>query len=264
MSAGDASSDLVISDEAQMKILQALNNNSSFNQGDFIANINTLSAKVSSVLTGSPLEKTNQLRAIFEAANKNLRDAPDQVAVAERNYYVYEKGQVAYNTMLYDRFAKTAKDFQLNSLVMFQKFTRDLNLLIEHYRISNVQSKRVNDLLIVKRRQNKQLQKEVLAFKGHVNTNARKVAYEDKDQGNLLTIRKVLVFIYYALLVLYLLFGDFLPNAQYKNRNMWLALLLYILLPWVFNWFVKKMFALTNLIEYVTHQLPYKNAYVDI
>ena len=258
--------DLVISDETQMKIMQALNNNKSFNQGDFIANLNILSSKVSSMLTGSPAEKNNELRTKFDAAKKNLRDAPEAVVVAERNYYVYDKGQTAYNTMLYDRFAKTAQDFQTNSMALLAQFMRDLNLLIEHYRISTLQNARIEELLKVRRKENKNLLKQVHDYKGYVHTNARKVIYEENDQTQLQTVRSVIVFIYYALLVLYLIFGNFFPNAQYKNRNMWIALILYVVLPFVFNWFVKKMFALTNFVTDLWHKIPYprRNVYVNL
>ena len=39
----------------------------------------------------------------WELAKKHYKEAPEQIALAEKNYYIYDKGYPAYKEMLYGK-----------------------------------------------------------------------------------------------------------------------------------------------------------------
>ena len=69
-------------------------------------------------------KKSAELKKKFTSAQKNLRDAPEEVSLAEKNYYVFSQGYPAYEDMLFDRYSKTAEEMKKKTAAPARKAPR--------------------------------------------------------------------------------------------------------------------------------------------
>ena len=170
-------------------------------------------------------------KQVWELAKKNYENAPEDIRQAEKNYYVFDKGYPAYQDMLYDRYAKTAAEFKKTSNEKYKKVNEEILQLIDTNDTSTTYLKRMNELLRIKLGENEQLTKDIDQFLAQTQTSGRKVIYEDRGRDWLTTVRKIMLFFYFSLLVGYIILGSFIPNQLYKQWKVWLYIAMYIAFP---------------------------------
>lgn len=186
----------------------------------------------------------------WELAKKNYEHAPEDIKQAEKNYYVFDKGYSAYKDMLYDRYAKNAEEFKKSSNEKYRKVNNEILQFIDTYDTSTTYLKRMNELLRIKLRENEDLKRDIDDYLAKTQTSGRKVIYEDREREWLSTIRKIMLFFYFSLLVGYIILGNFIPNKLYKQWKVWLYIILYILFPfYILHRIVRFAFYLVNLIQ---------------
>jgi hypothetical protein len=195
----------------------------------------------------------------WELAKKKYKQAPEEIRLAEKNYYVYDKGYTAYNDMLFDRYAKTAAEFKATSNAKHEKVNAEIQELIDAHSTGGGYLQRMNDLLRIKLKEQERLKREIDQYMKRTQTNGRKVVYEDRARNGLGTIYYILLFLHFALLVLYIVFGRFIPTKAYADWKTWLLIALYISFPFFLLpsiiWFI---YFLINYIK--SWRLP-KNIY---
>ena len=170
-------------------------------------------------------------KRVWELAKKNYEHAPEDIRQAEKNYYVFDKGYPAYQDMLYDRYAKTAAEFKKTSNEKYKKVNEEILQLIDTNDTSTTYLQRMNELLRIKLGENEQLTKDIDQYLAQTQTSGRKVIYEDRGRNWLTTVRKIMLFFYFSLLVGYIILGNFIPNQLYKQWKVWLYIALYIAFP---------------------------------
>ena len=170
-------------------------------------------------------------KQVWELAKKNYENAPEDIRQAEKNYYVFDKGYPAYQDMLYDRYAKTAAEFKKTSNEKYKKVNEEILQLIDTNETSTTYLKRMNELLRLKLGENEQLTKDIDQYLAQTQTSGRKVIYEDRGRDWLTTVRKIMLFFYFSLLVGYIILGSFIPNQLYKQWKVWLYIAIYIAFP---------------------------------
>jgi hypothetical protein len=108
----------------------------------------------------------------------------------------------------------------------------------------------MNDLLRIKLGENEQVKRDIDQYLARTQTSGRKVIYEDRERDWLTTIRQIIIFVYFSLLVGYIILGSFIPNQLYKQWKVWMYIAMYIAFPfyiaiplavWILNNLLKKV-----------------------
>jgi hypothetical protein len=184
-------------------------------------------------------------RKKWELAKKQYKEAPEQISLAEKNYYVYDKGYPAYKDMLYDRYSKNVNEFKKSSNIKYKKTNEEITDMIDTYDTSSTYLIRMNELLRVKLEENERLKREIDNYISTYQTSGRKVIYEDRERDWLGTLRKIFIFIYFCMLIGYIIFGNFIPNKEYLQLRVWIYILFYIIFPFfLLNRIVRFVFSL--------------------
>ena len=206
----------------------------------------------------------NLYKQAWQAAKQNLITAPEDVSTAEKNYYVFTKGEQAYKDMLFDQYSDTAAEFNASSRVKHRAYMEKINQMITNYYAITTYAQRMDGLLDTYQQENKKYDKKIDQYIAVVHTSDRKVVYEDMNKSSLKTYRLVLTILYFALLVLYIIFGDYIGQQRYKDVLYWLIIIVYCVLPYFLNWIVTKLFMVGEYSQYLFSIRPHKNAYINL
>jgi len=195
----------------------------------------------------------------WDLAKKNYENAPEEIRLAEKNYYLYDKGYGAYKDMLYDRYSNTAAEFKLSSNKKHDELQTEIQELLANYNSGTIYLKRMNELLKIKLEEKEELAKKIDDYIGYTETNGRKVIYEDRERDGLTMYRKGLLYLFFLIVLFYIVFGKFIPEKIYKKRKAWIILALFIIIPYfLIDRVVKMIYALYH---YVNSWTLRKNVY---
>jgi hypothetical protein len=209
-------------------------------------------------------QTANKLKKIWDDSENNLKTAPTQVEIAEKNYYVYDKGYPKYQDLLFDRYSKTAEEMKSASIEKHKEYVNQVDLRIKIYDTGRTYLTRMYELLELKLEENKKLKNDIDHFIGTVQTNERKVDYSTIETTWISRIRTFELFIYYTLIVIYFLTSDFFAVERYKSKKTWFLIVLYLVFPYFLNWIVIQLYYLKKYIIHLFTTRPYKNAYENI
>ena len=165
---------------------------------------------------------------------------------------------------LYNKYSEIAKNIQEKSLQENELYMNEINSRLNNYDSEESYSTRMINVLEIEQKRNNDLELELQNLISGTNTNNRKVIYEEYDLGIIKSTRKILFYVYYLLFILYLVFGRFLSEQEYRNIYVWVGIVLYITLPFYIR-------HITNALVYAYRQFIYmknnkfsKNVYLDI
>jgi hypothetical protein len=205
-----------------------------------------------------------ELKNKWDMAQNNLRNAPEEVNVAERNYYTFINGSNAYNTILTSKNSKNAEEFRKNAMTKHTDLNKELNILLQTYETNTLYLTKMNELLKIKLEEQKELKRDIDQYIAGVQTNDRKVIYQNHDMDWLGTSRKALFFLYWSIFILYFLFSDFFSQGKYKVIKNWFIIFGYVIFPSVLNWIVRQLFALIDYIAHLFTRRSEQNVYVTM
>jgi len=206
----------------------------------------------------------NTLKQKWDLAQNNLKNAPDEVNQAEKNYYTVTKGQQAYTDMIYERNVKIAQQFKTGTTAEHENNLKELQILLKTYNSDKDYDNRLSELLKIRKAEEKELNLDIDKYLSKVQTSGRKVVYEKSDIGWVNANRSFLLFIYYTLFVYYIFVSDYFATSKYKDIKVWLLILAYFIFPHVINWITKKLFAIYDYIVYVFSNRKYKNVFLSL
>lgn len=205
--------------------------------------------------------ESSKLKQIWETAQSNLKTAPSQEEIAEKNYYVYDKGYSKYQDLLFDRYSKTAQEMKESSLLKHKTLLNELKTLMTKYEAETIYSIRMHELLKLRKKENKQLREDIDDYIKNVQTAARKVDYTTIESTWITKVRKGLLFFYYSLLIVYFLISDYFITAKYKDKKVWLMIVVYFIFPYFLNWLIIQLYYLKTYIHHLFTTRPFKNVY---
>lgn len=237
------------------------------NNLDPVALINKLNKVSQSIFCQGECQRNRirmQLQWEYEAAKQNLRSAPSQEHEAEKNLYVFDKSYQEYIAMIFNRNTVTASAFKKDSLALHTTYTTDLNVLIQQYTTEVRLAGRIEELFMTKMEDYVLLKQKLDSTEKNANTLGRKIAYEDNDASRILIIKKMILFIYYGLFVMYLIFGSFFGKQQYTNKAMWWLIYCYLLAPLITYDTSKQLFSVASWTAYMWQDTAPKNVYINI
>jgi hypothetical protein len=213
-------------------------------------------------------KRSEYLRKNMSDAEVNLAEAPFDLSLAEKNYYVFNNGQnggqAVYNNLIIDRFATTAAQFRENSKEKELEFMANLMRNISQYQGDALLLKRETDLLKIREREKEDLLKKLNKYETILQTSERKAVYENKNMDSLSIYRQVMLFIYYSIIVGYVVFGNFIPDQMYKKSNVWLILIIAVIFPIILNLIMKWLFILVDAVSYWYADIPHKDVYKEL
>lgn len=204
--------------------------------------------------------KAQELRKTFYNAEQNLSKAPCEVTEAEKNFYVYTKGEKGYEDMMLTKYTKQASKLKEEAILKHKELVNELYTLIYNYKTDKTNLSRLNELMSIRLEENEKLKKIIYDNTGIANTNDRRVVYEDRAMNWLTTVRKSLVYCLILIFALYIIFGDFFRNQRYKKVRTWLTFLAFIL----YMWNIDRLSQLTFFIVYKIKSFYTKVAPHDI
>ena len=220
---------------------------------------------------GSPKyikKKNEEYKRKWTDASNNYTNAPFELSLAEKNFYVYNSGEPGgddiYNMTIIDRFANTANDLRQNSIDKQQEFMANLTESLNQYQGEILFSERTVQLLQVRQKENADLLKKMEMYERILQTSERKVVYEVKDADSLHTWRRGMLFLYYTAIVCYIIFGNFIPDKLYNNKSVWLIIVIVSLIPIILNLVIKWIFIIFSVLGYWFNELPHKDIYSEL
>jgi hypothetical protein len=220
---------------------------------------------------GTATYKTNQRNKLltqYTAAQQNLKNAPQDLSNAEKSYYVYNEGEPGgngvYDSIIIDRYAKTADEFKKNSIDKQQQFMTELSQILKQYQAEQLFVVRANELLKDRVEENEQLNRSLSRYEAIIQTNERKVVYEISDMDGLYLYRRIMVFIYYSALTIYIVFGNFIPEKKYESFSAWVIVIILALIPIILNRVIKWLYILKEYIGYWLKEIPHKDVMINL
>jgi len=202
------------------------------------------------------LDKYNKKKTVYDAA-------PIELSRAEKNYYVFNKGEYGgqdrYDKLIMDRFATTAAQFKKNSIDKQQQFMSDLLQSIKQYQGALVFEAQMKNLLNLRTAEQNDYKKNILYYEKILQTSERKAVYENKSTDTLYSYQRVMIFLYYAGIVIFILFGNFIPDKLYLNYSVWLIIVILALIPLFLNLAIMWIFMLYDTVVYWVSDMPHKD-----
>lgn len=184
---------------------------------------------------------------------------------AEKRYYLASGGtDTGYKDILTKRYDKSAANIVQIATEKTDKSFNDIRVLISDYEATETYYRKIDEFLKIKKEENKKLKEQLEHDITLTQTNDRKVIYEAKSKKDLSDNRKIVLYLYYIVLVLYILFGGFIKEKEYANLFTLLFLAIYIILPFFVDYMMARVLKFYRYMIYVfTNKLP-KNVYVDL
>jgi hypothetical protein len=146
----------------------------------------------------------NDLRRKYLDAKQNYLTAPEQVEHTFKNYYVYEKGELAYNEEQEKILERRANVIVRQFLQTYQQNMTQSKGLVEAYTSLLVNFQHVSDYLIKLTKENAILRKKLYDLRADTITNDRKTYYEDQGIESLYFYYRILLGIYLLILIVFL------------------------------------------------------------
>ena len=232
--------------------------------GEARENINCLAGSICDVRA-----HTEKLQKIYKATKRNMQLAPLELSLAEKNIYEYNNGEsggdARYQALIIDRFATTAQELQQNSVEKQQEYMSDLAQALRQYQAQQLFAIRTNELLKTRIKDNTDLKKKLEVYHRILHTSQRKVVYENKDMSNIYMWRRVMLFFYYGAIIVYIIFGNFIPDKLYTQYSVWLLIVIACIVPVILNILMKWLFVIGDVISYwFMNDMPHRDVYAKL
>jgi len=171
------------------------------------------------IMCGTECQKqktSDQLKKLYLDAQTNLTTAPNQLAVAEKNYFTFSQGESGYNdynnSNLTEKATEIANLFKAN----FIKDVINCNSEIENYAGLSVNYENVLELYLKYIKENVELVKDLKNDTSDILTNERKTYYQDQGIESLNFYYSYILKFIYILTVVVFLFSNFFYTSQYN------------------------------------------------
>ena len=237
-----------------------LNENILKKQQETTAQINALLAKSTEALTCGPdcqkMKTTQELEQKYLDSQTNMQTAPIQLEDARKNYYVYTKGDSAYNQMLEDDLTKKADRIGDVISSRFNEEVKKATILNTYYNSDLVNSKNTFELYNRYLKENKNAETIIQDSHGDVLTNDRKTYYETQEYDSLDWWYNFFIGAYYIFVISFAVGLILFPNKLSLLRKIGL-LILFVIYPFIIDYIVT---FLMKIINNITKLLP-KNVY---
>lgn len=216
---------------------------------------------------GSECYKTKHntyLKNVFLQAKEKYDAAPIDLSRAEKNYTVSNEGSAAYDTLISTRLTSTVDEFRQNSIDRQQQFVADLTQALKQYHAQAVFQAQAASLLSLRANEQRDLIKQINYYQKNLHTNERRVVLENKNMDSLYGYRRSMLFLYYAGIIGFIIFGNFIPEKLYLRYSVWLLIIIAAIIPVILNITIMWIFLFADTLAYWWADLPHKDVYKDM
>ncbi len=209
-------------------------------------------------------KEEERLKQDWMDAKNAEKIAPKITYNAEKKYYVYSKGESGWKDVLMKKYTAIASKNKESALKKHKELLDELNTLVSDYKGETLALSKMKELLRIRLDENNALKSAIDSEEATTQTNDRKVVYEDWAQNWLGTIKSLLTTIYIILSIVYLVWGPFLENSEYKTLKGWLKPLVLIILPFTIYYIVQFIYFVNSKIAWYLDNKASKDVYLDL
>lgn len=226
--------------------------------------ISTISNSLPAVVASIGVN-TNNLQNEFADMKTVYDNASINLARAEKNYILSTEGGVSnYNTLLNTNISGELDEVEYIIIDDYKNNMNFIDQIAKQFKseISSLRNARTGyDNLLI---ENAILTKKLDAYSKILNTNERKTVYELQNMKNLYLYRRVLFFIYYLLIAVYIFFGDFIPKKLYTDYTYLAVLLIMIIFPFILNTIISWTIMCINALHFWLDDSIIKDVYDEL
>jgi lipopolysaccharide export LptBFGC system permease protein LptF len=216
------------------------------NDANTIAKFNQMIEKAEELLNTTPsLEKeksSNNLREIYFNTTKNYLTGPEQIEQSFKNYYVFEKGEQAYNEEHEKIMFQKAKIISNHFFKNFKKNSQMTLSRLESYTSLLVNFQNVKDYYLNLSNEYPNLTNKLKIKNADILTKNRKSFYEDQGINSLKFYYNIFFYIYLFILIVFLI-CIFLSPSSYSRGQLFIIFIIMILYLYIaepiFNYLIK-------------------------
>lgn len=190
-----------------------------------------------------------------------IEKVSEQLSVVQQSNCNYSGIQNDYNDQLniYKEASSTDDYAETQNNII------NMETLISTYEnLYNKQFNRIKELSETRKSENKSLKNKLDDNKKVINTNKRKVIYEYRELDWVQTYKYILLVVFYGLLILYLIFGNFFSSKLYKKRPLLITLILLSSIPISNIYTIRLVYFIIKKIMYFMNNKAPKNVYTDL
>lgn len=260
------------SNDSNSSQLDMINNmiNSSANDDNIELNKELIDAKARlDELSQKAYSSTPQMNEDREILIK-YNEAKDRLKNAQINYdkseNQYEKLLLGDNDLLLINIKKNLAKIKKstdNEKVNHENVLENVNDLLNNYKAIITYNSKINDLLEIKKNENKNLESALEDMKYNKLTSDRRIDYEIIEKDSLKMYRKILFYLYFVLLIIWMVFSNFMSEKLYKNYTTWIYIIIYIAFPFTINYLVTFIYNLYSGIYYLINNMAPRNVYTN-
>jgi hypothetical protein len=195
-------------------------------------------------------KKADELRRAWKAAEESEKKAPTNTSDAEKQYYVFTQGVPGYEKMLLQRYTKKAEAAKSVAQKSHKELLDELTALLADYTAETITLKRMKELLRVRLDENKALKLAIDQDISAVETNDRRVVYEDWAKGWLGTVGKSLIWLYIIVAATFVYKSSFIKSQGYKTIKGWLMIVALVIYPFILKYFSLFIWYLSDQIQW--------------
>ena len=185
-------------------------------------------------------ETMSALERKYNQAIKVKSDAPENLTIAKKNFYIFKYSKHYWNQMERDSFKEEAA-IKYKEIINNRRIKNsELDVLIDSYSNSLTNQQNMDDFIQKLKTENKQLEHNIREKLSTLNTNERKVWYEKHELGFMSNWATLMFYIYYIFVVVFIYYfiqKKLWEPYGYRNNKLDIALLVlfvfwgYISLP---------------------------------
>ena len=225
-------------------------------------NANTINKLIQPVTCGPECQMAQRdetLRRSYDQSLLNMKEAPDKVKVAEKEYYISMNGSEFYNNVLKDRYTTEISD-ESSKIINDQKNNlTTFNSIVNDYDVSNLYIKRITDLMDRLVLENTNLNNKIDRLSSNVTTNDRKTYYEEQQINYVGTWKTYSLYIYWLLFIVYCAVALIFKNKILCYKT-WIKILILSLVPMIVFPLLKKFILFKYyLTSKITHMFDLKD-----
>jgi len=174
-------------------------------------------------------ETLHDLEYKYTNALEVAKSAPQDVITTKKNLYTFKYSKHYWNKMERDKYKKIA-DTKYNEMVNSHSIkNKELDVIIDSYSNSLTNQTNMRDYISTLKTENKQLDHKIRNKLSTLNTNERKVWYEQNELGYMSKWKKLMFYIYYIFVLVFIYYfikKKLWKAGGYRNRKVDIALLI--------------------------------------
>ena len=186
-------------------------------------------------------KKSSELYEKYVNAQMNEQNAPGDLETAERNYYVYSKGDYAYNKMKENEYIKKGNKIANVLKRDFNDKFSELELLYNNVQQQNTYNKHIDELVENYSKNNKNLENDIENTLSDGNVSNRKSQYFNQYNNFVSSVSLIIYRLNVLLTVLFIILaylGKKINERFYQIITLILCLNLFI----PYKWLIQKIF----------------------